>query len=178
MNPPLVCVVSISRPRPVYYGGTVAAPVFKRIMSRIVNRDADIIQRPNSAVALMPDLTGLPLADAQATADSLGLHVRTTGSGSMVIGQWPPTSASREGASEVQLVLSDADRLGLTVPDVRGTTVRRATSILSAAGLRVRLTGSGNVVAQWPPPSGDPPSDGTVHLVCRLPELAAGPGRL
>ena len=178
MNPRLVCVVALTRPHPVYYGGSVAAPVFRRIMSRIINRDADIIEQPDTAVEVMPELTGLSATEAMARADSIGLRVRTVGSGSMVIGQWPPISASRSSVDEVELVLSDADQLGLTVPDVRGEPVRRAVAILSSAGLRVRLRGSGNVYSQWPPPSGNPPSDGVVTLACRLPDLVTMPGNL
>ncbi len=176
MDPRLVCVVSIARPSPVYYGGSVAAPAFKDIMRRIINRDVEILNRADTHLPVMPNLTGLSVDAASRKLDSLGVQTRTVGSGNVVIGQWPPPSAGRSGLTHAELVLSEPDHLGTAVPDVRGKSVRHALAALTASGLRARLTGSGRVLYQWPAPGNPRPQDGVVQLECRMPRIPSARG--
>jgi cell division protein FtsI/penicillin-binding protein 2 len=170
MKPRLVCVVAITRPNPVHYGGTVAAPVFRNIMSRLLNRDADIMRDTDPFRKVVPLLTGLPVNRAITVLDSLGIGHRISGAGDVVIGQWPPATASVPQSNAVELHMADPDRLGPSVPNVRGNTVRGAMTMLSATGFRVRLIGSGTVVSQTPAPGSRRPADGLVTLHCRRPD--------
>lgn len=178
MSPRLVCVVSIVRPQTTYYGATVAAPVFKSIMGRIVNRDAAIVHSDSSAgAAMMPNLAGESRERAIRILDSLGVAAHTVGAGETVIGQWPPASTRTPANSAVELVLSDRRAAGPGLPDVRGMTVRQAVAMLSAAGVPVRLSGSGVVVAQDPAPGSARAKNLTMTLRCEQRDWSAAPGR-
>jgi len=171
MDPCLVCVVSVMKPRTTYYGSTVAAPVFKRIMSRILSRDAAIVRTAQaSSGPTMPDLAGLTQEEAAAKLASLGVQVRTVGSGSAVIGQWPPTSAHIPADKPVELVLANPQGYEPRVPDVRGMTVRQAIAVLSAAGIKTCLEGSGVVVSQDPRPGSRPSRNAPVIVRSERPD--------
>jgi len=75
----------------------------------------------------------------------------------------PPPSPTIEPPPAVAqpIVLRSADAPGPRMPDVRGLTAREALRALDAAGLILRMTGSGVVTAQTPKP-GDPISTGQV----------------
>ncbi len=170
MLPRLICVVSIARPQGSHYGSTVAAPVFKRIMHRIVNRDAAIMQLSADAPSqMMPRLTGMPSFDAMVTLDSLGVQARSVGSGGAVVGQWPPASARIPVDDSVELMLADQDLSARIVPDVRGMTVREALKALASRGIGARLAGGGVVVSQDPSAGSAPPGAEPVILECAEP---------
>lgn len=152
-SPRLVCVVSVRKPRTVHYGSAVAAPVFKRIMSRVVSRDAALLMPSVGTVGpQMPNVTGLDRLDATMRLDGFGVPVRVVGKGTVVIGQWPPASALVPADKPVELVVADRAGSGRVVPDVRGMTFRQAIATLAGAELNARLEGSGVVVSQDPGP--------------------------
>ena len=99
---PLVCFVLLDTPRGEVYGGTVAAPVFRSVMQRIVmTRDeapgtpkplywaveSDPAALPDPpAVARgvgIPDLSGMCLRDALCSVSHLDLEVQVIGSGAV-----------------------------------------------------------------------------------------------
>jgi cell division protein FtsI (penicillin-binding protein 3) len=165
MTPRLVCAVSVVRPHTVYYGSAVAGPTFKRIMSRIVNRDGAIIRTPaNVNGQQMPDVTGLDKLAAAARLDTFGVAVHMVGKGNVVIGQWPPASARIPDGKPVELILASRAESGPTVPDVRGMTLRQAVTALAAARLDTRIEGSGVVVSQDPRPGSRPVDNAPVLL--------------
>jgi cell division protein FtsI/penicillin-binding protein 2 len=172
MEPRLVCVVSIARPKSSYYGSTVAGPVFKRIMSRIMSRDASIVRAPEQLnVVVMPNLIGRTHTQALELCDSLGVAARLAGRGTYVIGQWPPASSRLPVDRVVDLVVADRDVSRPIIPDVRQMTVREAMRILSTTGIPVELRGDGTVFRQEPWPGGRLPSGSTVVLHCRQPYM-------
>ena len=165
MDPRLVCVVSVARPKTHYYGSTVAGPVFRRIMNRILSRDVTIVRsaRDDSA-AVMPNLVGGSTTDALQVLASLDTYARYVGDGGTIVGQWPPPSARVPAEGGVELILAERDLTGRLVPDVRGMTVRQAVALLHAGGMRVELDGTGVVRSQQPYPGSSAPRSGVVHL--------------
>jgi len=126
-RPRLVILVVIDEPRGEYYGGTVAAPVFREIAEgtlrylkvapSIPAREigveapllADFSQHPNPAngAAGVPDLRGLDARAAVARAVASGLAVRTIGSG-VVTSQDPQPGGALPSSRRMTLTLSEA----------------------------------------------------------------------
>ncbi len=178
MEPRLVCVVSIDRPKTHYYGSTVAGPVFRRIMSRILSRDTSIIRSTETTPGeKMPNLIGLSIYQAMSLCDSLGVPISTSGNGSTVVGQWPPTAARLPASGSVELVLADRSIDGLRIPDVRNRSVREAIRILNSTGMEIELRGTGIVYGQYPVPGSNVAQSNTMVLYCREPALSGPPRR-
>ena len=168
MDPRLVCVVSVTKPQGSYYGATVAGPVFKNIMTRIINRDAAVLKRPSDAVyPRMPDVVGMSEIGATARLASLGIPVRSSGRGSVVVSQWPPPDCRVSPNRPALMTLAERGGPANALPDVTGTPVRQAVATLSAAGFLPRWEGSGIVIAQEPPPGALPEPGCTVVLRCQ-----------
>ena len=102
-NPKYSCIVVIHKPstKVGYYGADVTGPVFKRIAQKIFT-DTPIIdeieslevknasvdkefqgyyQTANKYLTIMPNVVGLPIMDAIALCENLGLKVKIKGSG-------------------------------------------------------------------------------------------------
>jgi cell division protein FtsI (penicillin-binding protein 3) len=105
-----------------YYGGTVAAPIFKRIGEAT-------LRYLGVGPTLNPDPPVLVQRDAGAT--------RTSSS----------TSAEGEESPTIKLVHSEPG----TMPDLQGLSAREALRKLVKLGLSARVDGNGFVVAQEPP---------------------------
>lgn len=102
-NPKYSCIVIIHKPsiKKGYYGADVSGPVFKRIAQKIftdtpIIDEIETLQVHNSAVdkefesyyktaqtyiTIMPNVVGLPLMDAIALLENMGLQVQTQGMG-------------------------------------------------------------------------------------------------
>ena len=126
-NPRIVVSVVIDTPRTSHYGGTVAAPVFRRIAEHAleamgVNREIpaphpDVVPplapaQPvsiafNPAVNGVPNLIGLGMREAVSTAARSGLRVSVDGWGA-VIEQSPPPGSDLEVGSTVHLKFGSA----------------------------------------------------------------------
>lgn len=142
------------------YGGTWAAPVFKAVMEDVV-RYLDI--PPDGAgdevgqtakPVIVPNVTGLFIEDAEGVLLRSGLSSRTIGEGTIVSGQVPESGAEVPAGTTVVLYLeegSNSDTI-VVVPNVLGMSMKRASEVLSDAGLRMRPVGSGLAVRQDPEP--------------------------
>jgi len=123
-NPQVVCVIVLDEPRyGLHWGGYGAAPVFRRVVQRIINMD-DTIQyhRPKKAVQN-------PLyADVSTNNKSTLLPLATV----------VPYPKYLDGYT--------------VVPDVRGMSIRKAKQILLSSKMRISFKGSGTVVWQSPKP--------------------------
>jgi len=102
-NPKYSCIVTIHKPKKSlgYYGSTVAAPVFSKIVEKIYTKTSikdhieleeienlgknkvidEKLAISEEAVDKMPDLTGLSLMDAIAILENMGLSVDYNGEG-------------------------------------------------------------------------------------------------
>ena len=165
-DPNVVLLVLLDSPTNGYYGGQVAAPIFREIARRIVNASMhgsepvlrvashEGAQRTPVPLAAsetigVPDLRGVALAGARTIAERYGLRVMAKGDGGVVVDQEPAPHVAARRRSVVTLITgTDATRM----PDLRGMTVRRAMNVLSAGRIRPRITGSGRVRSQSPAP--------------------------
>ena len=125
-DPRVVLVVTIDEPRGQYFASEVAAPVFGRILSRM-----------------------LPMLGVPPT----GSVVPAPAAPPMQIAQARPVFAS--GVVPAALSRSSAAEAGDRMPDLIGLSARVAIAELSRRGVEAKLRGSGFVVSQSPE-SGSP----------------------
>jgi cell division protein FtsI (penicillin-binding protein 3) len=174
-DPRVVGLVILDEPRGSYYGGSVAAPVFREILAGWAVQGRGPIRLPSSTVVTggrgggwspdqVPDVRLLEPSRAREVLADAGYGVRVAGSsaaGARVASQTPePGAVVRPGAT-VALFLTDSDAAQATVPDLRGLALRQALLKLSSLSIEVgRVRGTGAVVDQMPLP-GTPVRKGT-----------------
>lgn len=167
-DPKVALLVLLDSPTNGYYGGQVAAPIFREIARRIAGvASADDRQepafaatRPATARAVpgtperlrVPDLRGVDAESARRVAEKYGCRVVVRGRGPMVASQSPAPGAVTEPHAVVTLTMNEAVPSGL-MPDVRGLSLRRALNMLNACGVKPRIEGSGVVATQSPAPN-------------------------
>ena len=158
--------VMIDEPQGAYYGGQVAAPVFRAIMidtlrEMHVAQDCPTGIKPPSSILRvqphvpMPDLVGLPVAEAERQAAAAGFFLRVDSQSGRILRQVPPPGTPvQRWSSVLGYVHSATDLAGtmVTVPDVEGLTLPQVIATLAPLGLQVEARGSGVVVAQAPAP--------------------------
>ncbi|MDE3000573.1 MAG: penicillin-binding transpeptidase domain-containing protein [Gemmatimonadota bacterium] len=154
-----VCIVVVDSPKGIRWGSKVAAPVFSRIMKRIVSmRDTEMRHRAvaeargdDAVKASTPVLAGLSRNAAKRVMDRHGIRPTRPGEGARLSVTDQPASTvsvkSRHAAAA-----ADSGKTGdyVTTPDVLGVPLRQAVVQLTSSGLAVSASGSGRVVSQTP----------------------------
>ena len=162
-NPSVVGLIVIDEPRGgLYYGGSVAAPVFRDILAAWALQGRGPIALPPSSVvrgddeptpgAAVPDVRLLELDRAREVLAHAGYGLRVLNGGTVggrVMAQTPaPGTEIKEGAV-VELELVSAGDGETTVPDLKGLALRDALARLTASAIEIaRVEGSGTVVRQ------------------------------
>jgi stage V sporulation protein D (sporulation-specific penicillin-binding protein) len=188
-QPRLVGIVVVDEPRGKhYYGGEVAAPVFRQVVLDLrglpasplaPNVDQIASRPPAPAPVVVPDLRMLPPDAADRRLASLGLHPVFQGHGPRVLAQEPVAGIATERGSRVDVWLAaPADSSGQTLPDLAGHPVREALRELDRRQVLARLVGHGTVVRMSPPPGTPLPLAEPCVLICepRLLVLPAAAG--
>lgn len=157
------------------YGGTTAAPFAAQIFSEIlpllgVKKTDGSAQR---AQVLMPDVTGMDLADARALLRERGIDSVADGEARLVTGQLPPAGAQvREGFCAMLYVTGETaptPRDYAQVPDLTGKPVRESAQALREAGLQMDAQGEGVAVRQSPAPGQYAEPGDTVTVTFEVP---------
>ena len=149
-NPEIACVVSIDEPVGAHHGGTVAAPVFARVVAdalRVlgVAPEGD----PHSMLADDVQIYDLPDLLTEPPGTERGDDPR------------PSIDVAAESAS------SDlaSNRLGsVVVPDLLGLGIREAVAVCASRGLRMKASGDGVVAMQNPSPGSLVARDATCRV--------------
>ncbi|KKM12277.1 stage V sporulation protein D [Clostridiales bacterium PH28_bin88] len=177
-DPRLVVLVVIDEPQGIYYGGTVAAPLFKSVMEDSLrylnvppqyNPETDPVTpgKPKPEDVPVPEVERLPLDRAQAAIRAAGLVPVVEGRGVVVGNQVPKGSAKVPPGTKVILYAGQQELPpdGLVpVPDVTGRRIREAAAMLEAMGLRLVPEGSGQAVEQDPIPGVKVEQDTSVRV--------------
>ena len=149
-DPEIVCLVVIDEPKGAYYGGTVAAPVFRKIISGLAAADVGLLARFGRGLDSLPQsetwsASSLPPADSL-LAMILPEEVASTRQAAAAFG--PPAVPSQPPL----IVAPEAPSSGsyVEIPDLTGLTAREAYRRLSRALLETELVGTGRVVRQEP----------------------------
>ncbi|MBF8247609.1 MAG: Peptidoglycan glycosyltransferase [Bacteroidetes bacterium] len=177
-DPQIVCLVMMENPRKKgYYGGTTSGPVFRAVAERIVNTSSQfsksmipvVAGRPQNEISV-PDVRTLRKSLAMKMLETLHLKSQFVGKGDVVVKQSPEPGKHVERGEVVTLVLKN-DRIAspdgkVSIPNVRGMSVRRAMNQLILEDLDVRVQGSGVVIRQSPAPGERVRPGSTVQLTC------------
>jgi cell division protein FtsI (penicillin-binding protein 3) len=161
-NPKILILVILDAPQRGSYGGSTAAPIFRKIAMRIINSSSDFAKEPEPMYASfkgndhirVPNVKGMHADVARSVLKAHGFNMETTGSGMLVASQFPDqnTLAARRQVVNVNLVSMERDTTDgmLRVPDVVGMSLRQAMNFIKSMNLEPSPVGSGVVHAQYP----------------------------
>lgn len=166
-DPKIAMIVVIDQPSDSKLGGgTAAAPVFKKIVSQVLpymgiskvfddgetKPKAEVASKKLMASYTAPTLTGKMLADAKKKLLADGISYTTVGSGNKVVKQYPASGAAMTGGQTIYLMTEDPTKM--SIPDLKGESLRDALQILSLMKVEVTATGEGYVSEQVESSSG------------------------
>jgi len=165
-NPKAVILVLVDRPSNGYYGGSVAAPIFRDITTRWSSINTDFAQRDyiidsvfkgtnleSSNNIFAPSFIGLNTKYANKLAGKKDIELVYTAEGIIKrqnpnFKQFVPRNRKVSVwtyAKDVNFELADRNR---DLPNVQNLPLRRALAVLHSAGFRVQVNGSGTVTSQ------------------------------
>lgn len=140
-NPKYSCIVVINNPRKgVYYGGSIAGPVFKEIADKVYATRLDPDKKVTDTIpGTLPVMASGYMKDLEIIMKEINV-------------QWKGDSQQYEYArltgSDSSLLIEPKKIVELYIPDVSGMGARDAVFILESAGLRVQVKGRGMVKRQ------------------------------
>ncbi len=149
-DPKVAVLVLIDEPQcAVRYGGTIAAPVAKKILEDTLPYLGIEPQYTDEELADLsrstPSVEGMDVAIAEATVRNEGLTVRVMGDGGTVIKQVPEAGQSIPSEGTVVLYTSQSSYQSemTTVPDFTGYSVSGALELAAECDLNIQLGGTG-----------------------------------
>ncbi len=166
-NPRIAMIIILNRPSESYYGGSTAAPVFKRIALKcmsiipeytIPDRKEKTVSNQDKDSVEVPLITGLTAEKAEKVLEIRDLALANGNkSHELIMSQLPVSGETVPKNSMVKAYYlkkiydSTARKYvgHISKPDVKGLPLRRATTILHSAGYMVQIRGSGKVHSQF-----------------------------
>jgi len=164
-SPNYVLGIFVDEPKPRYYGGDVAAPIFSSIIQRIIKfaPTEESEQIPELKIVNqnthVPDMTGLQFTAAEEFLKINDLSFQIKGKGTHVVSQ-------SQKSDEIALVLGDPKIKETVVPNFKGKTVREALKIVNFSMIRVKINGNGIVIKQSPSPGKKVTRNQILTLTC------------
>lgn len=153
-DPEIAVIILVDEPtKGVLYGSTVAAPYLAGVMRDVLpylGVEAVYTQKELAAMAVeAPSLVSWYATVAKSQAESMGFSVEIVGNGSVVRAQSPAPGSRLEphNAKVILYTETDAEKLTVTVPDLRGMTAVAANSTLANRGLNIRIAGTNNYMS-------------------------------
>jgi len=166
-DPQIACLVVIDEPQGYpYYGGTVAAPIFKRVVEDTLNylgvsRQSGGEETPDvpgqqktvpKKDVEVPNVSDISLEKAKNILSQAGLSSEIEGQGSIVLSQLPKAGAVVKEGTEVILYVGGQGSDQVAVPDLSGKRIYEAARVLEGLGLKLNARGSGEAASQSPGP--------------------------
>lgn len=152
-SPRVAMIVMLNKPTTSIYGGTTAAPIFRRIVQKtmtMLELDAGVVEKIAASAeadsVVVPDIRGLVPTTADTMLQHLGLRLEAVSDTGIIIQQTPEPGRRVERSSTVKTKIAPGP--AKQRPDVTGLTLRRAIAVLHHAGAEVKVTGTGRVVQQ------------------------------
>ena len=165
-DPKMVALVVIAEPQGgSYYGGVVAAPVFQGIAQDTLRylglpeipgqkkpKQPWEVEAPVADVTV-PNVVNYPLNEAVKALKAAGLEYQTSGEGNIVSKQTPGAGGRVKRGTGVVLTLQSSQQNSqegelITVPSLKGLTIKETGNLLEEIGLRLVPEGSGMAVTQ------------------------------
>ncbi len=154
-----------------YYGGQVAAPVFKRIMEGILEylEEPRLTAKPGQQVAMIkvPNLVGKATTDAQKSLDGMKLKALVNAQGDKVVAQYPAADTFVPPGQAISLYAVNSKQVNpnaVMMPDFVGKSMREVGEIAGQLGFTVNIVGSGVAYEQSAKP-GDALDKGSIVTV-------------
>jgi len=157
-DPRIVLYVVIDEPQDeMAAGGSVAAPVWKRIMEQSLHHlgifpeqsaqdmAASMMAASGPVTAEVPDVTGMRVSEAKAVLRAKSFTAEVVGRGSVVTRQLPGAGGVLPTSQRVYLLTEDK---GSGVPDIRGMPLRDALELCALLEAECAVQGTGYVVGQ------------------------------
>jgi cell division protein FtsI/penicillin-binding protein 2 len=145
--PEYVLGIFIDEPKPTYYGGEVAAPVFAKIMNRLLNLasteqlhikyEPKIVQENNK----LPDFSGFSINAIEEYFHLNNIDYNLAGEGSYIISQ-------TKEPDKVHLTLGRPEVSIGKIPNLKGLSIREALRKIDFSKCTVKITGKGTVISQ------------------------------
>lgn len=172
-DPQYIVLVALDTPsrETGYYisGGQMGAPTVRDVLADLLPYMGILPEYSDEEGALadvtMPDVTGLSTGEAKKLLQEAGLTYRFIGTGETVLSQIPAADAVIPGNSQVLLYLEPVeDTATVVVPDVVGKDIETANSLLSQAGLYMKLIGAAGQTEAISAVSQSPAAGETVEI--------------
>jgi len=157
-DPRIVLYVVIDEPQDeMAAGGSVAAPVWKRIMEQSlhhlgifpeqpVQEAAQVLSASSGPVtAEVPDVTGMRVSEAKTVLRAKSLSAEVVGKGGVVVRQLPAAGGVLPASQRVYLL---TEGKGSGVPDMRGMPLRDALELCALLEADCAVQGTGYVIGQ------------------------------
>ncbi len=166
-DPKILCLVLLDEPTSSIYGGNVAAPIFREVVSDAIpilegESPAPLAGEPRVPEAQprqdmrceIPAVAGLSAALSDRLLRDAGFLVRLEGTGERAVATVPAAGEAALPGTVVSIELTGAgaDSAGALMPDLRGLSLRDALLRVRSAGSRAEVTGTGWVLSQYPDP--------------------------
>lgn len=158
-DPRIALIVIIDEPQDGEGGGAVAAPVFKEIVSQALpymgvakvaaetqEGGGKAVKATAAALRSAPELTGKTVQAARQLLIDQGFDFEAVGSGLKVVSQYPPKGTMLASGQRIYILSQQGDKL--TIPDLRGQSLRDALEILSLLKVDISVEGEGYVSEQ------------------------------
>lgn len=174
-NPELVVVVNAYAPKGEagHGGGTICAPIVGSILDeslRYLDISTDYTLQENGIKEkVIPEITGKTFAEAKQVLEEQGFTISADSQikdEDIIKEQIPKSGASLMEGSQIRVYTNPENKETTTVPDVKKQTSQKAIAALKAAGLNVRMMGSGFVLTQDPAAATNIEKGSIVTLKC------------
>ncbi|MEK4850611.1 penicillin-binding transpeptidase domain-containing protein [Paenibacillus sp. FSL H7-0756] len=158
-DPKIAVFVIIDEPADAAGGGAAAGPVFKDIVSQAlpymgVPKAGDVTgpadKKTVKAEAVVqrkaPDLTGKTVKAARQLLINQGFDFEAVGQGADVVSQYPEKGTALTAGQRIYLLSEQGENV--TLPDLRGQSLRDALEILNLLKVGISVNGEGYVTEQ------------------------------
>lgn len=169
-NPKFLCLIILDSPKGNYYGGTVAAPIFKRIAERLFKSQTEdklieknLVYHKTKGEFSFPSLTGKERSEAIKISRSFDVNLEFKGEGKIVVSQ-----IFDEEKKHVTFILGEVEKStkSTQVPNVIGLSLREAINQMILANIRVEIEGNGYVIQQSFRGGDEVPVNSICKIVC------------
>ncbi len=178
-NPEFLVFIKIDSPKNGYYGGEIAAPVFKNIGNRIWS-NKQLLKKIQSVfvenstqrreLEQFPDLTGKSKLSAIEIAKSFGSKIEIRGKGDIVQNQIYDSYHNKV----IFILKTNGETVDtrnkprIEVPNIVGLSLRDASARLKQKGIRYIVEGTGYVVDQSIKPGNLISKDDVLRIKCQV----------
>jgi hypothetical protein len=145
-NPEIACIVSIDEPIGAHQGGSVAAPVFARVVSDTL-RALGVPPEDDPQSSLASDFQIYDLPDFLKENKPSAVDAADDSRPALDVADDANVSDESNAGDNA------SKRYGsIVVPDLTGLGIREAVALCAARGLKIKPSGDGIVSSQSPPP--------------------------